>query len=121
MRENFLMKKPLLLTLLCFLAVSCSSFTTKEDDARLKELENYEYVMRKDVTVEKRALTKNQIVRLLVIRGDDYIKAYAYPAAVDTLKAERLLLLYIFEDDFPNEKFDFDFVIQRLAELAVRK
>lgn len=115
------MKKWLIPVLICFFAASCSSFMTTEQEESLKDLENYNYVMRKAVTVEKRSLAKNKAVKLEIIHGTDYVKVYAYSASVDILKAERLLLVYLFEEDFPNAKFDLDFVIRHLDEFVVRK
>jgi len=106
---------------LCLLVVSCSTFATKKDDVMLNELEQYTYVMLKDVNVEQRNLAKKQAVKILIARGEDSIKVYAYEASVDILKSERILILYMFIDDFPGEKFDFDVFSRSLNEFIVRK
>ena len=115
------MKKVSILALLCLFMASCSSFITKEHDEQLKTLEAYQYTMRKDVTVEKRSIAKNKVVKLRTVYGEDYVKVYAYPVSVNTLKAEHVLLIYLFEEDFPDSKFNFDYVVQRLNEFVVRR
>ncbi|MCL1912001.1 MAG: hypothetical protein FWG13_07340 [Leptospirales bacterium] len=106
---------------LCLFAASCSSFVTTEDDARLAELEQYTYVMLKDVSVEQKSLAKKQAVKIMIARGEDTVKVYAYTASVDILKSERVLILYMFSDDFPAGKFDFDVFSGSLNEFIVRK
>ena len=108
------------LSVLCVLVLSCSSFATKKDDAMLKELEQYTYVMLKDVNVEQKSLAKKQAVKIMIAKGDDSIKVYAYSASVDVLKSERLLILYMFADDFPGEKFDYEVFSRNLNEFMVR-
>lgn len=115
------MRKLPLLVFLCLFAASCSSFMTSEQEDSLRELESYEYIMRKAVAVEKRSLAKNQAVKLNIAHGDDYIKVYAYPASIDVLKADSVLIVYLFEEDFPGVKFDLDFVLQSLDEFVARK
>jgi type II secretion system-associated lipoprotein len=109
---------------LCLLIPACSSISTK-DLERFSELEGYTYVMRKDITVNERTLAKNQLVKIIIARGDDNVKVYAYPASVDVLKADRVLLLYLFDDDFPeadsSDGFDFDFFLKTINELITRK
>jgi len=106
---------------LCLLVLSCSSFVTKKDDAVLSELEQYTYVMLKDVNTEQKNLAKKQTVKIIIARGDDSIKVYAYEASVDILRSERVLILYMFADDFPKEKFDIDVFSRNLNEFVVRK
>ena len=106
---------------ICLLAASCSSFATKEDDAMLSGLEQYTYAMLKDVNVEQKSLAKKQAVKIIIARGEDTVKVYAYAASVDILKSERVLILYMFADDFPGEKFNFDVFSRSLNEIIVRK
>jgi len=108
------------LLFLCSLVLSCSSFATKEDDARLIELEQYTYTMVKDVNVEQKSLAKKQAVKIIIMKREDSVKVYAYAASSDILKSERILILYMFIDDFPGEKFDFDIFSRKLDEFLVR-
>ena len=105
---------------MCLLVLSCSSFATKEDDAKLNALEQHTYVMLKDVNVEQKSLAKKQAVKIMIARRDDSVKVYAYAVSVDILKSERVLILYMFADDFPGEKFDFDVFSSKLDEFLVR-
>ena len=105
---------------LCLLVLSCSSFATKEDDTRLSVLEQYTYIMVKDVNVEQKSLVKKQAVKIMIVKGEDSVKVYAYAASSDILKSERILILYMFTDDFPGEKFDFDVFSRNLNEFLVR-
>ncbi|MCL2026017.1 MAG: hypothetical protein FWG92_04340 [Leptospirales bacterium] len=115
------MRKLSALCLFVLFVLSCSSFIAKEHDEQLNMLEQHTYIMLKDVNVEQKNLARRQSVKIIITRGDDSIKVYAYEASVDILKSERVLILYLFADDFPEEKFDFDFFLSKLNEVIVRK
>jgi type II secretion system-associated lipoprotein len=85
---------------------SCGVFLRKEDSARLKDYEKREYVLRQDVSQGSALIKKGQRVRVQVIAGSENIKVYCREAGIDILKADRVLILYLFEDDFPKKEFD---------------
>lgn len=113
------MKKMLLAFLTCFF-LSCASFYSKDDTDFFADIEAGAYTTLEDISVEQRFIAKNQPVKLIVKRDEESIKVYVYPASVDILKAERLLILYMFTDEFPKNKFSSDIFLQRLNRI-VRK
>ena len=90
---------------LCAL-LSCASFLRKVDAARIKHHEKRDYVLTQDVTQGEMTLKKGERVKLYIITGDDNIKVYCYSAQSEFLKANRVLILYLFEDDFNGNRFD---------------
>ena len=111
------MKKFFIIKFICLFFISCSSFVKKEDNEVLKQFEEPAYIMQKDVVIGQHVLSKNTKVRLLIISGD-WIKVYAFRYDEDVLKQRRMLLLYLFKDDFPNEKFDVDVFKEKLYEVV---
>ncbi len=71
----------------------------------LKSLEKRDFLMKINVSIGGRVLKKNQKIRLVVTQGDGWIKVEGYLAGIGKLKADRVRLLYLFEEDFPEEKF----------------
>ena len=103
------------------LAAACDVFIDKGHVGPLKEREQGVYIMKQDVEVDGRLLKKGEEVRLLLSTSKDWIKVYAYPAKTDSLKAERLLVLYLFRDDFERKKFDPDFFAGQLRAVVAEK
>lgn len=108
-----------LLALLVF--ASCSSFIKKEELPLLREYEKNEYVMKQDIKHGEFVAAKGQAVKLIVATGSEYIKVYAYPSDKEMLKADRVLILYLFEEDFPDGRFNAKFLEEKLALLAEPK
>ena len=109
--------------LYCFFVIpvfilSCSKLVKDEHLPALSDLEKPVYIMKTDVKLDERILTKGQHVRIIIVPGDEWIKVYAYPAESDPLKAERVNVLYLFEDDFKDEKFDMAVFRQKLGEIV---
>jgi len=101
--------------------VSCSSFVEKEKIPVLKDYEKYEYILKKEVSIGNRTLARGDNIRLHIVVGDEWIKVYGYNAGSDPLQAQRLLILYLFEDDFTEERFSMEFFDKKLSELVKRK
>jgi len=97
--------------------VSCATFLRNDDALYLRDYEKSIYMLKEDIGEGKFALKKSERVKLYIVTGDDFIKIYCYPAGNDLLKSERTLLLYLFEDDFENKKFD----IKNFEELLFKK
>ena len=96
---------------------ACSSFIKNEDANRITlKYQEGEYVLLGDLTRNNVTLPKNSAVKLLVETSSDWVKVYAYDSKEELLKSTRLLLLYLFDIDFPNEKFD-----QELFDLEMNK
>jgi len=111
------MKKFIIIKLICLFFISCSSFVKKGDQEVLKQYENSAYIMLTEVTIGQHVLPKNTKVRLLILSGD-WIKVYAFRYDEDILQQRRMLILYLFSDDFPNEKFDVNFFEGKLHEVV---
>ena len=70
---------------------------------------------------EKGLIKENSVVKLYILANNDNVKAYCYPADVEFLKAERTLLIYIFEDDFETKSFDVNIFKQMLFDKVHKK
>jgi len=115
MRKIFI--KILIIQIICLFFVSCSSFVKKDEHELLKQYEATAYTMLKDVQIAQHVLPKNAKVRLYILSGD-WIKVYGYRYDEDILHQRRILLLYLFKDDFPKEKFDINFFQEKLYEVV---
>jgi len=111
--KEMLLKKYFYLLLLFALAagVSCSTFIPDEQADMLRAYETgngsaSEYRMLQEVTVNDITLEKGKRVKIIIVAGDDWVKVYAYRAEEDLLKSIRVLILHMFDTDFPDKKFD---------------
>jgi type II secretion system-associated lipoprotein len=101
-------------------SAGCSSFVPEEDSERITlKYQAGEYVLLDDINRNNIVFSKGSIVKLLVVTGDDWVKIYAYNSNEELLSSKRFLLLYLFEDDFPDEKFNQEFLDAELLK-AVR-
>lgn len=98
--------------------LSCKSFVPDEGVEKLEKWEDSRYVLLKDITHGDLTLKSGTAVGIITVTGKDWVKIYGYDASVDLLVAERVLLLYLFEDVFPDEKYDETVVQARFAEIA---
>lgn len=101
-----------ILILILSVMAGCTSFMIPGDAESLKPLEQGTYQIKKDIINNGLiSLEANTVVRLVLEVKDSWIKVYAYRAGEDLLVADRYLAIYLFQDDFPNKKFnreDFD-------------
>jgi len=97
---------------------SCASFITKPEEKLLMEKENNVYILKKDIDIESKKLKKGDEVRIIIKTGRDWLKVYAYPAGVEKLKAQRYLLVYLFEDEFFNKQFNFELFNEKFNAVA---
>jgi len=88
--------------------LACASFITKPEEMLLKEKENNVYILKKDLDFESKKLKKGDEVRIIIKTGREWLKVYVYPGGVEKLKAQRYLLVYLFEDEFFNKQFNFE-------------
>jgi len=102
------------------LAVSaCSSFIKDADvDKITLKYQEGEYVLIEELKRNELTLAKNTAVKLLVETSSDWVKVYAYDSREELLKSTRLLLLYLFDSDFPKEKFNHEFFDAELGKLV---
>jgi type II secretion system-associated lipoprotein len=112
----------IILMIICGLIFSsCTTFLKKDDISNIKNYEKKEYILRDDAGEGNRLIKKGSKIKLYIITGDDYIKVYVYPSKTEFVKAERALIVYIFEDDFEKSKFKIDVFENKLygkVELA---
>jgi len=120
------MKKiiPLLfLSALFLFAVSCSTFVKENEAEKLVKYEKsgdqfIDYTLLQDVKTGDHLIKKGEKVRILITVGGDWIKVYVYRADEELLLSRRNLALYLFEDDFPDKKYDPDFLREKIYEVV---
>lgn len=99
--------------------MGCNSFIARSDQDSLKALEKGLYALKNEVTVEGRTFKKGEEVRIVVVPSDEWIKINAFKAGEAPLKAERILILYVFKDDFDDKRFNRALFDQRFAEVVI--
>ncbi|MCL2154990.1 MAG: type II secretion system-associated lipoprotein [Leptospirales bacterium] len=98
---------------------ACASFIKGEDIDRITlKYQEGEYILLDDLTRNNVTLPKNSAVKLLVETSSDWVKIYAYDSNEELLKSTRLILLYLFDTDFPNEKFNQEFFDSEMNKLV---
>lgn len=115
-------KKLLITALMCALiCAGCSSFVTDEDvEALSVKYQSDDYILLQDITRNDVTLAKGTIVKLTFVAGDEWVKIYAYDRKEELLSSKRQLLIYMFEDDFPDKEFNqalLDAELSRVAQL----
>ncbi|MFH0975793.1 MAG: type II secretion system-associated lipoprotein [Spirochaetota bacterium] len=95
----------ILIIIYSLLFISCTTFLQKEDIPNIKDFEKREYILKDDAGDGVRFLKKGTRIKLLIQTSDESVKVYCYPAGMDFVKAERTLILYMFEDDFEKSRF----------------
>jgi len=111
----------LLLFVLLFSLASCSSFVHEDAVEKLKEYEKNSYKMKIDKLVNKLSLKTGEMVHLKIETTDDSIKVYALPVNSDLLKSQWILVLYMFEGEFPDEDFDFKIFKKKFDEILEKQ
>ncbi len=97
----------------------CSSLV-KDDDVEplTKKYQAGDYVLLQDITRNDVTLAKGTVVKLTFVAGDEWVKIYAYDKKEELLTSKRELLIYMFQDDFPDEKFKVELLDAELARVA---
>ncbi|HRS63516.1 MAG TPA: type II secretion system-associated lipoprotein [Spirochaetota bacterium] len=113
-------RKIIFLLLISFLSFvsACSTFIPEEDVDSLNKRYSGDYILLQDVTINELSLPKGTVVKLIIVGGDEWVKVYAYNAKEDLLLANRFLILYMFEDDFPDKEFNVDLLDKELANIV---
>lgn len=115
------------ISLIIFLATGCAPFIRDESVPKLLELEGQIYRTKKKIDLTGSGYPFQDIeipdgmdVRLVVALGTDWVKIYGYPYSGEDsrLREPRYLILYMFEDDFPDKKFDPEYLKKRLYSLV---
>ncbi len=96
--------------------VSCTTFMRDDQAEDIMKLDKASGIMQKAAARDEYRLEKGQKVKLHILLSDDNIKVYAYPAEIEFLKSNRLLLLYLFENDFKDGRFDKKIFMEKLGD-----
>ena len=88
------------------LFLSCSSFINDESIPLVKKYEENTYKLKTSISNNKRTIPSETKVKIKINFSDDWIKVYVYREDEDILKSERILLVYLFSDEFKEEEFD---------------
>jgi len=118
-KENAVLKRLIIPVVAgLFFFASCDGFIDGKSADALKDYEKKYYVLKKDIDVEGKKLKKGEEVRIVVTAGKEWVKVHAYPARANELKADRILILYIFDDDFEKKRFNMNFFNEQLNAVA---
>lgn len=113
------MKRILLaITASLLLVPACDVFVPGKDLGALRERENRIYVLKNDMEIDGKRMKKGEEIRIKITTGSDWIKVHAFPARTDELKAEYLLLLFVFDDEFEKNKYNAGYFNERLGALV---
>jgi type II secretion system-associated lipoprotein len=104
-----------------FLATACDVFIVKNDIEQLKELEKGTYILKKDFNVDGKILKKGETVKLKISTAKEWVKVHAYSTKVDELKAERVLILFLYDEKFKDKKFSRDYFNEQLNAVAAAR
>jgi type II secretion system-associated lipoprotein len=104
---------------LVVLFLSCSGFIREDDMKRIRRLEQFTFIVKKDFVVGDRRLRKGQRIRLHCKADDRWVKVYGYPAEQDYLQADPILIEYLFPDDFRKSKYDHEYFIRKMCDVIV--
>lgn len=112
--------KLLITALICAISCAgCSSFVADEDAERLAvKYQSGDYILLQDITRNDVTLAKGTVVKLTFVSGDEWVKIYAYDKKEELLTSRRQLLIYMFEDDFPDGEFNQELLETELAKVA---
>jgi len=116
--------KPLLfLSAVLLFTLSCSTFVKEKEAEKLIKFEKtddqfIDYILLDDVKTGDYLIKKGEKVRIIITVGGDWIKVYVYRADEDLLLSRRNLALYLFEDDFPDKKYNPDFLREKIYEVV---
>lgn len=105
-------------TFILCLAVSCTTFMLDEQADDIMKLDKAVGTIKKSIARDDHRLEKGQKVRLQLLLNDASIRVYAYPSNVEFLKSNRLLVLYLFEDDFKDGRFNKKLFTDKLDEIV---
>ncbi|RME93673.1 MAG: type II secretion system-associated lipoprotein [Candidatus Hydrogenedentota bacterium] len=102
------------------LMIQCSGrFVKKEELQYLQKKYSGIYVIKKPVDIgNNRKLKPGMRVKLFFQSGSESVKVYAYPANEPREEALGKNILYLFEEDFPKEKYSREVLEKKLNEIV---
>lgn len=101
---------------------ACSTFIPDEENDKLKLInQSGEYVLVDKIERNGVVLEKDTAVKLILLTSDEWIKVYAYKSDEGLLVSSRVLILYMFDSDFPEKKFDRVLFNKELEKIVIPK
>jgi type II secretion system-associated lipoprotein len=97
---------------------ACDVFVTHDEIDFMKGLQNKVYILKKDFDVEGKKLKRGEDIKIVITPKTGWIKVHAYQAKANELKADRVLILYLFEEDFPKKLYNREFFLEQLNAVA---
>lgn len=97
---------------------ACTSFIKDEQMPELKKYQDIGYITKKEITAGQKSIPAGKKIKIIIKISNDWIKVYGYDYNVPILQSERTLILYMFQEDFPNKKFSKDFFMQKLSQFV---
>ena len=106
------------ISVVLFLAfiTGCATMIDKVHKTKIDEYEKKIYTLLNEEAVVGDPFKKGTKVKLIVVSGSDWVKVYAYDSSEDVLNAKRSLILYLFKEDFPTQKFELNVLEKKLGE-----
>lgn len=102
-----------------FIFTGCSTFITDEEIDRIKlKYQGGAYLLLQDIERNDVTLAKGTVVKLTVVPGEEWIKFYAYDTREPLLSSNRLILIFLFKDDFSEKEYDGEFLDRELTKLV---
>jgi hypothetical protein len=109
------------------LIMSCSQFIRDDAVPGLVEYETQIFRAKKKADPQDQGLPfeelpfeENADIRLVIALGENWIKVYGYRDTGEHAKLteRRYLILYMFEEDFPDSRFDPEYLKKRLYSVV---
>ena len=101
-------------------SIMCSGRFVKKDEIQyLEKKYAKEYVTKQKIDIGNNQFMKSGMkVLLFFSSGSESVKVYAYPANQPREEAQGKNILYLFETDFPDEKYKREIFEEKLAALV---
>ena len=107
------------LLIAALLLSGCSSFIPDADSEQISlKYQAGEYALLQDLNRNNVIIPKNTALKLIVLTSDDWIKVYAYNSSEEILASNRFILLYLFQEDFPEETFSQEYLDTELLKIV---
>ncbi len=104
--------------IIAFTAITaCSSLVKEKEINALNDYQNFLYKTKQEITASNKTLAKGNKIKIIIKVSSDWVKVYGYNANTDILKSERILILYLFKEDFPKGQFSKKYFNTQLNKL----
>ena len=118
---KFLWRKFFFVFIICIIQQCSGRFVNQVELKKLKEQYNGNYVMKKPVDIGNNLKARvGEKVKIYFVSTSNSIKVYAYSYQEPRESSLGNNILYLFEDDFPDEKWDHNLLNKKLNDI-IRK